>query len=54
MLVYVDDIILISSSSAAADRLVISLSSDFAVKDLGKCNIPSFYQILDKKLFYLH
>ena len=35
LLVYVDDIILISSSDAAADRLVAALSGDFAVKDLG-------------------
>jgi histone deacetylase 1/2 len=36
LLVYVDDIILVSSSDAAADRLVHSLGADFAVKDLGK------------------
>lgn len=36
LLVYVDDIILVSSSVAAADRLISALSSDFAVKDLGK------------------
>jgi histone deacetylase 1/2 len=35
-LVYVDDIILISSSTAAADKLVLSLGTDFAVKDLGQ------------------
>ena len=35
LLVYVDDIILISSSDAAADHLVAALSGDFAVKDLG-------------------
>ena len=35
LLVYVDDIILISSTAAAADRLVIALRDDFAVKDLG-------------------
>jgi histone deacetylase 1/2 len=35
LLVYVDDIILISSSNAAASRLVSTLSGDFAVKDLG-------------------
>ncbi|KAK1666544.1 hypothetical protein QYE76_054703 [Lolium multiflorum] len=35
LLVYVDDIILISSSDAVADRLVSALSGDFAVKDLG-------------------
>jgi hypothetical protein len=36
LLVYVDDIILVSSSVTAADRLVTAMSSDFAVKDLGK------------------
>jgi histone deacetylase 1/2 len=36
ILVYVDDIILVSSSVAATNRLVLALSSDFAVKDLGK------------------
>lgn len=35
LLVYVDDIILISSSAAAADRPVIALRDDFAIKDLG-------------------
>ena len=35
LLVYVDDIILISSSDATADRLVAALSGDFAIKDLG-------------------
>jgi histone deacetylase 1/2 len=36
LLVYVDDIILVSSSPVAADALVRSLGADFAVKDLGK------------------
>jgi hypothetical protein len=36
VLLYVDDIILISSSDTASDRLIVSLGSDFAVKDLGK------------------
>jgi histone deacetylase 1/2 len=36
ILVYVDDIILVSSSDTVADRLVSSLSTAFAVKDLGK------------------
>ena len=35
LLVYVDDIILISSSEAAADRLLSALGGHFAVKDLG-------------------
>ena len=36
ILVYVDDIILVSSSVTAVDRLVSSLGADFAVKDLGR------------------
>ena len=36
LLVYVDDIILISSSVTASDRLFSALSANFAVKDLGK------------------
>lgn len=36
ILVYVDDIILVSSSVTAADRLMSSLGADFAVKDLGR------------------
>jgi histone deacetylase 1/2 len=36
LLVYVDDIILVSSSQSAADALVRSLGADFAVKDLRK------------------
>ena len=36
ILVYVDDIILVSSSVTAADRLVVSLGAVFAVKDLGR------------------
>ncbi|XP_071681898.1 uncharacterized mitochondrial protein AtMg00810-like [Lolium perenne] len=36
ILVYVDDIILVSSSVVAVDRLVSGLGVDFAVKDLGK------------------
>ena len=36
LLVYVDDIILVSSSRYAADALVRSLGAAFAVKDLGK------------------
>jgi histone deacetylase 1/2 len=35
LLVYVDDIILVSSSSTAASRLVQNLRSEFAIKDLG-------------------
>jgi hypothetical protein len=36
LLVYVDDIILLSSSSSSTDALVHALGVDFAVKDLGK------------------
>ena len=35
LLVYVDDIIVVSSSNSAIDRLVAGLRSEFAVKDLG-------------------
>ena len=35
-LVYVDDIILISSSAKASDALIAALGADFAVKDLGR------------------
>ena len=35
MLVYVDDIVIAGSSSAAVDRLVRSLSDTFPIKDLG-------------------
>ena len=34
-LIYVDDIIVISSSSPAIDRLLAQLRRDFAIKDLG-------------------
>jgi histone deacetylase 1/2 len=36
LLVYVDDIIMVSSSTTAADRLVTKLGSSFALKDLGR------------------
>jgi histone deacetylase 1/2 len=35
LLVYVDDIIVLSSSSLAIDRLILGLCQEFAVKDLG-------------------
>ena len=35
LLVYVDDIIVVSSTTAAADRLVQQLGMSFALKDLG-------------------
>lgn len=36
MLIYVDDIIIISSSAPATDKLIAQLRDDFAVKDLGQ------------------
>jgi histone deacetylase 1/2 len=36
LLVYVDDIMVVSLSISAADRLVSTLSGDFAIKNLGK------------------
>jgi hypothetical protein len=38
LLVYVDDIIITSSSPAAIDVLLADLQSDFALKDLGSLN----------------
>jgi hypothetical protein len=38
MLIYVDDIIIISSSNSAAEKLLAQLRDDFAVKDLGPLN----------------
>jgi hypothetical protein len=38
MLIYVDDIIIISSSTTATERLLAQLRDDFAVKDLGTLN----------------
>jgi hypothetical protein len=35
LLVYVDDIILVSSSSSVVTELLSSLKQDFALKDLG-------------------
>jgi hypothetical protein len=36
MLVYVDDIVIVGSTSAVVDRLVQSLSESFPIKDMGK------------------
>jgi histone deacetylase 1/2 len=36
LLVYVDDIIVVSSSITATDRLLLQLGSSFALKDLGE------------------
>jgi histone deacetylase 1/2 len=36
MLVYVDDIIVASSSQEAIDALLKDLKTDFAIKDLGE------------------
>jgi hypothetical protein len=38
ILVYVDDIIIVSSSSSATERLLRQLHREFAVKDLGNLN----------------
>jgi hypothetical protein len=38
--VYVDDIIVLSSSSQAIDRLILGLCQAFAIKGLG--NLPYF------------
>jgi hypothetical protein len=38
MLIYVDDIIIVSSSSAATDKLIKNLATEFALKDLGTLN----------------
>jgi hypothetical protein len=35
ILVYIDDIIVVGSSSLAVDALLCDLSADFALKDLG-------------------
>jgi hypothetical protein len=35
MLIYVDDIIIVSSSNSATDKLIQNLSEVFVVKDLG-------------------
>jgi hypothetical protein len=35
MLIYVDDIIIVSSSNSATDKLIQNLLEEFAVKDLG-------------------
>jgi histone deacetylase 1/2 len=36
LLLYVDDIILVSSSSTVVDALISALGADFAVKDLSQ------------------
>jgi hypothetical protein len=38
ILIYVDDIIIVSSSSSATDKLLQQLRHEFAVKDLGQLN----------------
>lgn len=38
ILIYVDDIIIVSSSSSATDRLLQQLRHEFAVKDLSRLN----------------
>ena len=36
MFIYVDDIIIVSSSSTATSKFIQQLKNDFAVKDLGQ------------------
>jgi hypothetical protein len=36
ILIYIDDIIILSSSTVATDKLLVQLRDDFAVKDLGQ------------------
>jgi hypothetical protein len=36
MLIYVDDIIIVSSSNSVTDKLIQNLTEEFAVKDLGR------------------
>jgi hypothetical protein len=48
LLVYVDDIIPVSSSQSAADALVCSLGADFAVKDLGKIHYFLFIEVASR------
>jgi histone deacetylase 1/2 len=38
MLIYVDDIIVVSSSEDATNALLKDLSKEFALKDLGELN----------------
>jgi hypothetical protein len=60
-LIYVDDILIISSSPAATDRLLGQLRDDFAVKDLGPfsyflgievCHHPAGLTLTQRK--YIH
>jgi hypothetical protein len=43
ILVYVDDIIIGSSSSSATERLLQQLQREFVVKDLGKLSYFSWH-----------
>jgi hypothetical protein len=43
ILVYVDDIIIVSSSSSATERLLQQLQREFVVKDLGKLSYFSWH-----------
>jgi hypothetical protein len=47
LLVYVDDIIVTSSSSAAVDALLVDLKADFALKDLGPLHYFLGIQVKD-------
>lgn len=46
MLVYVDDIIIVSSSEKATEILIRKLENEFAIKDLG--NLSYFLGIENK------
>ena len=46
-LVYVDDIIAVSSSDMAIDRLLLNLQDDFALKDLGPLHYFLGIEVLD-------
>jgi hypothetical protein len=50
MLVYVDDMIVVSSSSAAVTALLHDLRMDFALKDLG--SLHYFLGIADSRTIY--
>jgi hypothetical protein len=40
VLIYVDDIIIVSSDNIATEKLIHQLTEEFAVKDLGNLVIP--------------
>ncbi|WVZ49453.1 LOW QUALITY PROTEIN: hypothetical protein U9M48_000815 [Paspalum notatum var. saurae] len=61
VLIYVDDIIIVSSSVSATNRLVQELTEDFAVKDLGNLEyflgievVPTRYGLVLSQKRYAH